>query len=174
MRFFNHYVPAPIFMLVAVDAIALAAAIWFGVSLRFGDSNLAFTDFLPTAVSFALVMQMSMATFGLYQREFRGRLREVITRLLASFLVGFALMSFVFYVVPDLYLGRGAFGLALLAAAGLVLLIRALFFRWAESGVLLPRVLVLGTGTRALTIAATGVAGGGRMYSANIVGYLPG
>lgn len=172
MRFFYHYIPAPIILLVIADAIALVLSILLGAALRFSDPDLVREDFLPTAVTFAVIMQMSMATFGLYQREFRGRMREVATRLVASFLVGFALMSFVFYIVPHLYLGRGAFGLSLLAGMIAVWLIRAAFFKWAETGVLLPRVLVLGTGTRALTIATASVPGA-RTYSANIVGYLP-
>lgn len=172
MRFFYHYIPAPIILLVLADAAVLVLAILLGVALRFQEPGLVREDFLPTAVTFALVMQMSMATFGLYQREFRGRMREVATRLVASFLVGFALMSFLFYVVPHLYLGRGAFAYSLIAGIAGVLLTRTAFFKWAETGILLPRVLVLGTGTRALTIATASIAGA-RAYSANIVGYLP-
>ena len=172
MRFFYHYIPAPIILLVIADAAALILSILLGAALRFSDPDLVREDFLPTGVTFALIMQMSMATFGLYQREFRGRMREVATRLVASFLVGFALMSFVFYIVPHLYLGRGAFGLSLLVGMFAIWLIRGGFFKWAETGVLLPRVLVLGTGTRALTIATAGVPGA-RTYGANIVGYLP-
>ena len=176
IRVFNHYVPVPIALLIGFEAVVLALSIYFGASLRFGQVALPLASgqggFGPIAGVFTAVMLMTMTTFGLYQRDFMDSLRGVLLRLAASFLLGFAVMSLAFYVVPDLFFGRGAFGFSLMIAFFAIVLVRVAFYKWADWGLMKQRILVLGTGTRADNIEAL-VSGQGINRNMNIVGYLP-
>ena len=176
IRVFNHYVPIPIALLIALEAIVLALSIYFGASLRFGEVALPlvndYAGFGPIAAVFSAVMLMTMTTFGLYQRDFMDSMRGMLLRLGASFALGFAVMSLTFYVVPDLLFGRGAFGFSILIAFLAIVLLRVAFYKWADWGLMKPRILVLGTGTRADNIEAL-VSGQGINRNMNIVGYLP-
>jgi sugar transferase (PEP-CTERM system associated) len=176
IRIFNHYIPAPILVLILVESAVLLASIFIGASIRFGHFEWPFfasVDGLTSkALVFGVLMLMTMTTLGLYQRDFLGGLRGVFVRLCASFVLGFAIMSLMFYLVPDLYLGRGAFGLSFGIAFGGILLVRVLFFQWADLGILRARILVLGTGTRAVNVESiANTSGPGQ--SSTIVGYLP-
>jgi sugar transferase (PEP-CTERM system associated) len=61
-------------------------------------------------------------------------------------------MLAIFYAIPGLFLGRGAFGLTLLFSALGTVFMRLLFFRFVGDEVLRKRVLVLGAGSRAAQI----------------------
>ena len=64
-------------------------------------------------------------------------------------MLGFGIMTLIFYLVPDLYLGRGILGLVLLAALPGILLTRAAFFKWSSLGILESQAIVLGIGGKA-------------------------
>jgi sugar transferase (PEP-CTERM system associated) len=71
-----------------------------------------------------------------------------------------------------MYLGRGVFGIAYFAAFAGVLLERLVFFKWNGPDILKPRILVLGTGSRAAwvdIVASTSSA----KRDMKVVGFLP-
>jgi len=176
IRFFRHYVPAHTLLLVAIEGLILVSSIYFGVSARFMDSGQlppdAVGSFLPIAAVFSLAMLTIMTAFGLYAWEWMAGAKEIVVRITASFLVGFVLMSLVFYIFPDLFLGRGAFALAFLFALAGVTLVRLAFFKWSNLAILKKRVLVLGTGSRAAKIE-TMLKSSTTANRVHIVGYLP-
>jgi sugar transferase (PEP-CTERM system associated) len=98
--------------------------------------------------------------------------RALLQRLGLSFGLGLVAMSLLFYFVPTLLVGRGAFllsfGLALLG----ILASRTLFLRWAQTGALKTRALVLGTGSRAAQVEAL-LGRRGHASNVQVVGYLP-
>jgi sugar transferase (PEP-CTERM system associated) len=177
IRFFRHYIPLNIFLMVAVEALILILAIYVGVSLRFidvgGTLPSSIEPLFPKALIFALVMIFVMTAFGLYDYwEWEGGVRGMVLRLVASFVTGFLLMGLLFYLVPDLFLGRGVVSIAFVTAMAGVTLARLVIFKWSTLDVLKRRVLVLGTGSRAARIDAqlrSSMAG----QSLHIVGYLP-
>ncbi len=72
IRFFRHYVPASILLLVIAEAIILGSAIYLGAGIRFsGNTPLLQTaePLLPTALLFTATMLLLMAAFGLYDIE---------------------------------------------------------------------------------------------------------
>lgn len=176
IRVFNHYIPIQIAVLILVEALILALSIYFGSSLRFGQIALSqvseTTHFGGVAVVFSLLMIVTMTTFGLYQRDSMDTFRAILSRVTASFMVGFAIMSFLFYVVPTLFLGRGAFGLSVIIGFFAIVLIRVAFHKWANWGLMQSRILVLGTGTRADNVEAL-VNNHATSSNMNIIGYLP-
>jgi sugar transferase (PEP-CTERM system associated) len=174
IRFFRHYVPLNLLLLVLIEALILGGAVYAGVSARFLDSNTIPEDLqplLPKALTFTVVMLGLMTASGLYDLEWRGGIRALLQRLGLSFGLGLVTMSLLFYFFPALLVGRGAFllsfGLALLG----ILFSRALFIRWARAGALKTRALVIGTGSRAAHIEAL-LAKRGHASNVQVVGYL--
>ena len=175
IRFFRHYVPLNLLLLVLFEALILGGAVYAGVSARFLD-GIAIPDdlqpLLPKALAFTVVMLGLMTASGLYDLEWRGGVRALLQRLGLSFGLGLVTMSLLFYFFPSLLVGRGAFllsfGLALLG----ILLSRALFIRWARTGALKTRALVIGTGSRAAHVEAL-LAKRGHASNIQVVGYLP-
>ena len=175
IRFFRHYVPLNLLLLVLVEALILGGAIYAGVNARFLDGNVIPADLqplLPKALAFTLVMLGLMTASGLYDLEWQGGIRALLQRLGLSFMLGLVTMSLLFYFFPALLVGRGAFllsfGLALLG----ILLSRALFIRWARMGTFKTRALVIGTGSRAAHIEAL-LARRGQAGNVQVIGYLP-
>jgi sugar transferase (PEP-CTERM system associated) len=87
-------------------------------------------------------------------------------------MVGFVVMSLIFYLFPGLFLGRGLFSISFVIAMGGVTLARLLIFRWSGLRVLKRRILVLGSGSRAAKIDTLLQQGTARRRL-HIVGYLP-
>jgi sugar transferase (PEP-CTERM system associated) len=175
IRFFRHYVPLNLLLLVLIEALILGGAIYAGVSARFLDGGVIpreLDPLLPKALAFTFVMLGLMTASGLYSLEWQGGVRALLQRLGLSFGLGLVTMSLLFYFFPALLVGRGAFllsfGLALLG----ILLSRALFLRWARVGALKTRTLVIGTGSRAAHIESL-LARRGHASNTQIIGYLP-
>ena len=176
IRFFRHYIPANIILLAAIEIIILVVSVYLGVSARFIDSGLvipgSIEPLFPKAVVFAVVMAAIITGFGLYSWEGMEGVWSMVLRMLASFLVGFVVMSQLFYLFPILFLGRGVFAITLGAALTGIILARTLYFKWSNLEALKRRVLVLGTGSRAAKIEAMLKANPGA-HRLHIVGYLP-
>ena len=175
IRFFRHYVPLNLLLLVTIESLILGGAIYAGVSARFNGSGVIPAELqplLPKAMTFTFVMLGLMTASGLYDLEGQGGIRALLQRLGLSFALGLVAMSLLFYFFPPLLVGRGAFllsfGLALLG----ILLSRALFLRWVRAGALKTRTLVIGTGSRAAHIEAL-LAKRGHTSNVQVVGYLP-
>ncbi|MFP5408716.1 MAG: TIGR03013 family XrtA/PEP-CTERM system glycosyltransferase [Gammaproteobacteria bacterium] len=175
IRFFRHYVPLNLLLLVMIEALILGGAIYAGVSARFIESGVVpgpITPLFPKALTFTVVMLSLMTASGLYDLEWQGGVRALLQRLGLSFGLGLVTMSLLFYFFPDLLVGRGAFllsfGLALLG----ILLSRAMFIRWVRAGALKTRALVVGTGSRAAHIEAL-LAKRGNATNVQVIGYLP-
>lgn len=175
IRFFRHYVPLNLLLLVLIEALILGGAIYAGVSARFIETGIIpkeLIPLLPKAVTFAAVMMGLMTASGLYDLQWQGGVRALLQRLGLSFGLGLLTMSLVFYFFPALLVGRGAFllsfGLALLG----ILLSRGLFIRWARGGAFKSRALVVGTGSRAAQIESL-LSDRGHASNTEVVGYIP-
>ena len=175
IRFFRHYVPLNLLLLVLAEAVILASAMYGGIGVRFHESGAIPDDLqplLPKAATFSFVMLGLMTATGLYDLDLPSGVRSLLQRLGLSFGLGLAAMSLLFYFVPNLLVGRGAFLLSLGLALLGILLSRALFLHWVHSGTLKTRTLVIGTGSRAAQIEAL-LARRRHASSVQIVGYLP-
>lgn len=151
IRIFRHYISGVFLVVFLLDLAVFAAAFPVGNLLRSHDGrNLPLTWdalTLPT-VCFLLVMMLSTIGMGLYQRANQISETVLLLRILATFMIGTTIMSLVFYAFPDVFVGRGVFGYALLSAFTGVLLDRFLFLKLVDRQRLKRRVLVLGAGYR--------------------------
>src|SRR4030095_8212249 len=75
---------------------------------------------------FAVIMFVCMAAMGLYNSRQRSRLARLLPRVAASVLTGALLIAVVFYLLPQLQIGRGALMLSTALAFGGVVLVRAI------------------------------------------------
>jgi sugar transferase (PEP-CTERM system associated) len=174
IRFFRHYVPLNLLLLILIEALILGGAIFLGVSARFLDGGVSteLQPLLPKALTFTLIMLGLMTAAGLYDLECHLGIRALLNRLGLSFGLGLVVMSLVFYFFPGLLVGRGAFllsfGMALLG----IMASRMLFLRWTCLGALKTRALVIGTGSRAAHVE-TLLSKRGSVSNIQVMGYLP-
>lgn len=176
MRIFKHFVPAQILVLGAVDAVVLCVSMYAGIALRFFGSGLDGQEQLlpiyPKALAFAAMMLVTHGAMGLYTRDIVRGNWDYSVRFFASFVLGTALMTLVFYALPDLFLGRGAFALTVASAVVLSILARAVFLRVVDRDALRRRIIVLGTGTRAAGVEDM-IRRHNLAHRIELVGYLP-
>lgn len=152
IRLFRHYVPRSLLILAVVEALIFFFSIYLGKSLRVLSYNMAqpgMVDVLPEGLVFAGIMLTIMVALGLYERNFWDDKWDMLLRVAVSFLLGFFAMTLVYYLLPDLYLGRGEFGLAFSVAFTAVALARFIFLQMADQDILKRRILVLGAGKKA-------------------------
>ncbi len=95
-----------------------------------------------------------MLSMGLYQWDLWNNTQSIRVRLVAAFVLGFAMIGLGTYLVPSLHRGPLALGATViaLALAG-SLLVRAAFDKWNNASAFKSRVLVLGTGSRVAKLA---------------------
>ena len=177
IRIFRHYVPVQIVLLAAVEVAILMASMYLAVGLRFVGADAA--DYLevgpvaPRAVLFAFVMLNTMTALGMFTRESQTGDVGYYIRFLASFVVGSIAMTFIFYLLPGLFLGRGVMALAFLFAFVGTAFNRFIFIHLVDMNTLRRRLLVLGTGTRAARIGTLLAQDQSVKQKFHLVGYLP-
>lgn len=155
IRLFRHYVPRALLLLAFVEALILVGSLYLGRSLRlyaYSMSQAELHNALPTALIFTTVMIVIMTAMGLYERHFWNGKADMILRVAVSFFLGLFVMTLIFYMLPDLYLGRGEFGQGFTLALAGVILVRFGFLHLSDRDILKRRVLVLGTGAKAAQI----------------------
>ena len=151
LRLFRHYVPASFLLLIFAELLVFWVSIYLGAELRFWEGRVDpdLQPLWPKALLFTSVMFLSLTSMGLYKNLYREGVEGTILRLVLSMLIALAAMSLTFYLVPHLFLGRGAFAWAFVIAVLGVLLLRFVFLKYIDSEPLKRRVLVLGAGKRA-------------------------
>lgn len=159
IRIFKHFVPAQILILVLADGLILFGSMYLGVAARFlGGDSFGIEALQPlrpklmTAITFTAVMLSSMTALALYEREVTVSEWGYYIRLMASYAVGMVIMTLIFYIFPGLFLGRGALVLTGLFSILAIVITRGLFVQLVSRDVLKRRLLVLGTGSRAVQL----------------------
>ncbi len=104
------------------------------------------------ALLFAGVLIGAMAALGLYQPRLRESWFGMFARQLVGFVFGWIAVAMLYYVIPQLYIGRGVLGLAMLIGFPTLLVFRAVFMRLVDVEALKRRVLVIGSGRRAAMV----------------------
>lgn len=152
----------------------LVASVHLGVAARFNANS--YTQILPhivwvTSVIFAVIMLVTLHAMGLYRREMREDFWDSIFRLGSGFLLGLSIVTLFYYLLPQLYIGRGAFGLAFGFAFSCSIVLRALFHRLNSSEKYRRKILVVGTESDAASIAELGAKYS--QSSFKVIGWLP-
>jgi len=157
LRFFERHVHRLV-LFALVEASVVMASVHAAILTRFqGYSGFAAFEsatgaLWPRAALVAAVFLASLVALGLYQLHQRARFAGILVRLMMAVLLAQAVLAFIFYVAPPLFLGRGVtFLIGGFAFCGLSLT-RFLFLRVVDEEIFKRRVLVWGAGRRAAAI----------------------
>jgi FlaA1/EpsC-like NDP-sugar epimerase len=118
-------------VLAVVEAAIFFFAPYAGVLLGF-DSQAhqvggLFGPLFSRGALFAVVMFVCMAAMGLYNARQRSRLAGLLARVAASVLTGTLILAVIFYLFPDLEIGRGALMLSTAISFAAVVLVRTIW-----------------------------------------------
>jgi sugar transferase (PEP-CTERM system associated) len=157
IRSFTNYVKAPVLLLAAAESVALFYSVYLAGYMRFAGDLSRFHEELgpvsPRAVLFMVSIQLGLFAVGLYQSRQRARLLGMVTRLIVAFAGGGVLLITVFYLLPGLFVWRGALALAAIVGFVLVGIIRSAFAKTAHQDLFRRRVLLLGAGQKAESLS---------------------
>jgi sugar transferase (PEP-CTERM system associated) len=156
VRVFSHYISAKVVLLVVLEAMVLMLAVSAGFTLqRIGAGDIAgvANAVPPPAAALSIGVLIVINSMGLYQLDIVAGEQRFLVRSIVAVLLTFVLTALLVYSVPSLELGAGA--LAVMAAVAVTgsALVRFGFKRLDGRVALKSRVLVLGTGSRAMRLA---------------------
>ena len=158
VRFFRHsaklsryYIPTEFVSLAVIEFLVLILSLYLALEVRFWtlDWQRDFGDFLPKAILFAIVMQLSLVAFGVYQRQTGRFINMFVLRIASGLLLGLIPLGVGFYFVPSFFLGRGVIFLSVLFSFILISIVRLFFRKVVTERNLWSRILVLGAGEKA-------------------------
>ncbi len=167
-----------IFPLIALEWLVFGGSVYAASALRFiGEPDWSFYHnlgaTLPHVIINTSVMFVSMAAMGLYQVRSREEPISMFVRVLMAFAFGTILSILLFYIFPQLDLGRGIFGLTMIFSLLAVGTIRPLFFQFLDQHYPGDKVLILGAGHRAAHIP-TSLRRRSDRRGIRIIGFRPG
>jgi len=175
VRVFRHYIPSSIIWLILIETVLLFASVYIGVEFRFSNPTeqiaIVESDLWIKALSFTVIMGGSLTAMGLYQRNLISDFASMMIRLFVGFGIGFALITFAFYIFPELFLGRGIIGFALVSAFFSIILSRTFFLKLLNSENYKNRILVIGSGRHACQVEELRHKCNDNGFE--IIGYLP-
>lgn len=171
-QLFRYHIPTEFVLLATVEFLALVLALYLGLELRFwgGSWEQEMGSFLPKAIVYAGVMQLSLIAFGVYQRQAGRFLDVLLLRIASGLLLGLVPLGVSYYIVPMFFLGRGVITLTVLISFVLISIIRLYFRQIVKERNMWSRVLVLGSGESANLIRKA--TRDGELRGLNILGYL--
>lgn len=156
LRFLREQGARWLLLLGILEFLTLTASLVAGFHLRYWNAPDDLAQYSPLlflrALGFATVLVGSLAALGLYQPRLRESWFGLLTRQAVGFVAGSCLLALVYYIVPQLYVGRSAFGIAIVIGFVLIAIGRVVFMRVVDVEALKRRVLVVGSGRRAAMI----------------------
>jgi len=154
VRILRHYIRTPYLVIAAIEYLLVIASVYLGVWVRLDVDAVIEADLFGRAALYAGMVALSMVAMGVYESHVREGFAGMMLRTaVAVFLIASMASAVVFYVVPDLTLGRGVLAVAAIASFVLIAAFRWMALRLLDRDNLKRRVLVLGTGRRAEKIA---------------------
>lgn len=158
VRIFSHPIPSWVILLVLIEFALGAFSLYAGVYIRFGGDQELIAESIagplyPRALVFGAMVVLGMLAMGLYQVRQEPRLSSNLGRIVVGISLGALASTIIYYVLPFTFTGRGAMALSLLSALLLVCMCRYIYFAFADSNLFKARVLVIGAGKQASTIA---------------------
>ncbi len=153
IRLFGQYLHVSFIVLAALEILVFFFLLIGAGLLRLG-TNLGSIDRLqgalwPRGIVFSIAMVGSLLAFGLYSARQRARSAGILIRVIAAVIAGIMITAVIFYIIPNLWIGRGILSLAAMGAFVIVVVVRLGFSRFVDDTPFKRRVLVYGTGRSA-------------------------
>ncbi len=158
VRFFRHsaklsryYIPTEFIVLAIIEFLALILSLYLALEIRFWNSDWqsSFGGFIPKALVYSVILQLSLVAFGVYQRQAGRFIDMLVLRVASGLLLGMIPLGLGFYIAPTFFLGRGVLFLAVFISFVLISVIRLFFRKVIKESNMWTRILVLGAGDRA-------------------------
>jgi len=153
VRIARHYIHTSLLLVALAEGVLLISAPFLGTYLRFGGVG-SIPELIIPSITFSVVVVACMLSMGVYQAKIReGFVGVMLRTLVAIFLLGAAATAILSYLFPTFAIGRGV-----LLLSSVVAVVELTVWRWLTAGffneeAFKRRVVVLGTGQRALKIA---------------------
>ncbi len=155
IRVLRHYLHTPHLIMAAAEFAIAIGAVYLATWLRAEDAALTEPALMASAAMYASIVVTGMVAMGVYDAYIReGYTGMMLRSAVAVFLVGSMASAFIYYLVPGLALGRGTLAIAAVAAFMFIAISRWLTLGLLDHEGMKRRVVVLGTGERALKIAS--------------------
>lgn len=157
LRILNQYVPTRKLLFFFCESIFILGMILLGTYLRFLGNEMRFLHYyeglLPKALLIVAAVQLCLYYFDLYDLKiFRSNI-ELTVRLFQSLGISSIALAIIYYLFPDLIIGRGIFFISLILMGMIIVLWRLLYNHLLRTKNLDQRILIVGTGTLAKNIA---------------------
>lgn len=156
-----------------VEMLLTIGAVFAAQFLMFGTASDRSVEFSVGAAVYAAVVAVCMAAMGVYEARIReGYAGMMLRTAVAVFLIATAASAIVYFIFPDLGLGRGVLALAAVTTFTVIAVFRWFAFSFLDQERMKRRILVVGTGSRAAKIASRMR----RRYDQRafrVVGYVP-
>jgi len=152
---FNYRFPAVALLHVLLDALAVAAAFVLVTQLHDPTLSVRTGGFVAAVFTFTVIVMLGMAAFGLYRPSEHRLHQSTLFRLALALVCSVLAVHFVVDLFPEGAYYSAALIESALVAGVAVIPIRSVVGSWARRGVLDRQVLVVGTGSDALSVGQT-------------------
>ena len=146
--------PMRLVALIFIDAVLAVVALYFSALIRLGADELAGklaeVKTVYTVCAFILIILFSSHLMEAYEFSRNTKKREVLVNILFGTFTSFFLLSVVYYLDPEIILGRGVLAISLFIFALLQFAWHALYLVGNSLSRFSERVLILGTGDLAV------------------------
>jgi sugar transferase (PEP-CTERM system associated) len=150
---FKTHLQTPFLILLIAETCVVYGSVYSAVFIRFYNGNKDFTDIVSdrweSAVIITLVTAITTMSTGLYVGRLREGMAGVLIRVAISMAMSSMIVVLIFYLLPDLFLGRGILVLVYVQSFFIIGTVRTLFFELVDTSVFKSRVLVYGAGSDA-------------------------
>lgn len=148
VRLFRHYVPRFILVMGALEGAVIFGAFYLGVAYQLSVErtfgSVVNSHSWQQAGFCTLILIAMFASMGLYERGLRDQLSGIWLRVALGFSGGLLLMLGLMAIQPGMIISDNAIFAALAISASGVLLIRTVFYQFAESSKFKQRIMVFG------------------------------
>jgi len=184
IKVFNNHLRLPFILLALSEASVFLVSVYSAALVRFQESNFEQINVVINygggnigliASIYTIVMILSMTALGHYQSQQHfspSIFTETVLRCLVSLIIGSIALMILYYLLPEIYMGRGFHFISITLSFVGVIFIRAIFLHFVDKNIMKRNILVVGAGERAVTlINEQGGSKDGLSYK--IVGYIP-
>jgi len=174
----NQHIKAPYILLALVDAVVLFLSVYIAAYARFYSeadplaaamANVG--NLLPRALIHSTVVVITLISMGLYQTQRREHIINKLSRLTVGFIIAFIAFGFIFYIFPNIYMGRGVFLIAASLSFLFLIIFHFIFSHTVNLEALKRNVLILGAGECATWV--TKLRRKSDRSGINVIGYYP-
>lgn len=154
LKVFSHYFPTHTLQQAIFDALLLFFAVLVAIGVKIHGVGTEWQHIVPAAFVFAGVMILLNSVMGLYRLPGAGlSSRDALLRVLFSIVISVPVAFVVFRVTSWDEFADDSVQVSVVVLLGMILAMRGFVNRRSASALFRPRVLIIGTGEDAATVA---------------------